>query len=90
VLCLVIIDTTILGLYMLIEGVRGKLEVERVVNRENPQDIIGVSKFLRRIDSVVLTLVEIQSTFFEKKLVVMSSPITILLAMPFGSSPANC
>ena len=45
-----VIDTTILGLYMLIEGVRGQLEVKRVMNRENPEDIIGVSEFLRRID----------------------------------------
>jgi len=90
VLCLVVIDISILGLYMLVEGVRGQLEVQRVMNREKPEDIIGVSKFLRRIDSVALTLVEIQSAFFEKKLVVMSSPITILLAMQFGSSLANC
>jgi len=37
---------------MLVEGVRGQLEVKRVMNRENPEDIIGVRKFLRRIDNV--------------------------------------
>ena len=49
-LCLVVIDISILGLYMLIEGVRGQLEATRVMNRENPEDIIGVSDFLRRMD----------------------------------------
>ena len=47
VLCLVVIDISILGLYMLVEGVRGQLEATRVKNMENPEDITGVSKFLR-------------------------------------------
>ena len=65
---------------MLVEGVRGQLEVKQVMNREKPEDIIGVSEFLRTVDllfNVTLNLVEIQSAFFEKNFMVISSPITI-------------
>ena len=56
------------------------MEVKQVMNRENPEDIIGVSEFLRTVDllfNVTLNLVEIQSVFFEKNFMVISSPITI-------------
>ena len=43
----------ILGGYMLVEGVRGQLEVRRVTNRENPEDMIGVSGSLRRISFIM-------------------------------------
>ena len=54
VLCLVVIDVFILGLYMLVEGARGQLHVRRIKNRENPEDIIGVSGFLRKICSIAM------------------------------------
>ena len=43
VLVLVIIDVIIIGGYLLVEGVRDQLVVDKVLNRENPQDVIGVS-----------------------------------------------
>ena len=46
-LFLVVIDISILGLYKLVDGVRGQLEAKQIVNRENPEDMIGVSEFLR-------------------------------------------
>lgn len=43
VLVLVIIDAIIIGGYLLVEGIRHQLVVDKVLNRENPQDVIGVS-----------------------------------------------
>ena len=43
VLCLVVIDVLILGMNLLILGVKGELEVGRVANRENPEELRGVS-----------------------------------------------
>ena len=43
VLVLVIIDVVIILGYLVAEGIRDQLVVERVPNRENPQDTIGVS-----------------------------------------------
>jgi len=48
VLSLVVIDISILGLYIFVDGVRGQLEANRIVNRENPEDVIGVSEILRK------------------------------------------
>ena len=48
VLSLVVIDICILGLYMLVDGVRGQLKANRIENRENPEDTIGVSECLRK------------------------------------------
>ena len=42
-LALVIIDIFIIGLYMLVEGVRGHLIVEEVPNRDHPEETTGVS-----------------------------------------------
>ena len=42
VLALVVIDAVIIGMYTIVEGVRNQLEVEKVLNRENPQEITGV------------------------------------------------
>ena len=46
VLCLVLIDLAILGTYTLVEGLRGNLGVERITNREFPEETIGVSHVL--------------------------------------------
>ena len=43
VLVLVIIDAVIIGFYLVVEGIRDQLVVEKVLNRENSEDIIGVS-----------------------------------------------
>ena len=43
VLALVVVDVVILMTYTIVEGVKGNLEPMRVVNAENPHDIIGVS-----------------------------------------------
>ena len=43
VLALVIIDVVIIGTYMVVEGARNRLVAERVLNREHPQEITGVS-----------------------------------------------
>ena len=40
---LVVLDVIIIGLYLLIAGLRGDLGVDLVPNRENPVDLIGVS-----------------------------------------------
>ena len=53
VLLLAVIDVSILGLYMLVDGVRGQLGATRIVNRENPEDMIGVSEFQERLSSEV-------------------------------------
>ena len=42
------IDISILGPYILVDGVRGQLEANRIVNRENPEDVIGVSEIPRK------------------------------------------
>ena len=42
VLCLVIIDLIILGVYTMIEAIRGNLGVKRIANREMPEETIGV------------------------------------------------
>lgn len=44
-LALVIIDVVIIGLYMIIEGARGSLVVKKVLNREHPEEIVGVSMY---------------------------------------------
>lgn len=44
---LVIIDIVILTSYNVVEGIRGNLVATRVANRENPQDLLGVSLFGR-------------------------------------------
>ena len=43
VLVLVIIDAVIIGCYLVVEGIRDQLVVEKVLNRENSEDVIGVS-----------------------------------------------
>ena len=43
VAALLVVDLTILVMYTIVEGVRGNLVVQRVVSRENPMDISGVS-----------------------------------------------
>ena len=43
VLVLVIIDAVIIGCYLVVEGIRDQLVVEKVLNRENSKDVIGVS-----------------------------------------------
>ena len=43
VVCLVLIDLAILGIYTLVEGVRSNLDVKRIPNREFSQETIGVS-----------------------------------------------
>ena len=43
VLLLVVIDLIILSTYTAVEGARGNLSAQRVTNRENPEDITGVS-----------------------------------------------
>ena len=40
---LVAIDLTILVIYTLVEGVKGRLGAEQVENRENPMSMDGVS-----------------------------------------------
>ena len=42
VLLLVVIDLIVLITYTAVEGARGNLSTQRVTNRENPEDIIGV------------------------------------------------
>ena len=46
IVCLVVVDVTILGLYMLVEGFRGQLRAVLEYSRENSEDIVGV----RQID----------------------------------------
>lgn len=52
VLVMVLLDIAILLVYMAVEGARGNLEATRVRNRENPDDVLGVSgltyKYYRR------------------------------------------
>ena len=43
VLCLLIADVLILGVYLLVEGVKGELTTRLIPNREHPKDTIGVS-----------------------------------------------
>ena len=43
VLALVVVDVVILLTYTIVEGINGNLEPMKVVNAENPNDIIGVS-----------------------------------------------
>ena len=43
VLCLVVIDVVILGVYTLTEGLRGNLGVRLTTNRELPEESVGVS-----------------------------------------------
>ena len=45
VLCLVVIDIVILGVYTVAEAVRGNLGVRDTPNREQPQVTPGVSMF---------------------------------------------
>ena len=40
---LVVLDVAILSIYTLVEGIRGQLSSNKVPNRENTEDIIGVS-----------------------------------------------
>ena len=40
---MVLLDIAILLVYMAVEGARGNLEATRVRNRENPDDVLGVS-----------------------------------------------
>ena len=44
VLCLVVIDVAILGVYTLIEGLKGNLGVKLIMNRELPRETVGVSE----------------------------------------------
>ena len=43
VLCLVIIDVFILGIYTVNEGAKGNLGVKLISNRELPEETIGVT-----------------------------------------------
>ena len=43
VLSLVVIDLVILGVYTLVEGLRGNLGVKLTTNRELPEETFGVS-----------------------------------------------
>ena len=42
IVCLVVVDVTILGLYMLVEGFRGHLRAVLEYSREDSEDIVGV------------------------------------------------
>ena len=53
VLCLVIADVLILGVYLLVEGVKGHLGTNLILSREHPQDIIGVSVLFLLLNSYV-------------------------------------
>lgn len=44
VFCLVIVDLIILVTYTISQGVLNNLASERVVNKENPEDRVGVSQ----------------------------------------------
>ena len=46
VLGLIVIDLFILTTYTATEEAKGELGVERISNRENPQDIIGVRQIM--------------------------------------------
>ena len=41
---MVLLDVAILLVYMAVEGARGNLVATRVRNRENPDDVLGVSR----------------------------------------------
>ena len=43
VVALLVIDVVIIGVYTIMEGVSGHLHVEQVLNRENQEEIKGVS-----------------------------------------------
>lgn len=45
VLCLVVIDVAILGIFTTVEGRRGELGVKKTSNKENMEDTIGVHHF---------------------------------------------
>lgn len=49
VLCLVIIDLIILGMYTVIESIRGNLGVKTISNREMPEETIGVCFIFIRV-----------------------------------------
>ena len=38
---------------MLVDGVRGQLRAKRVMNREHPEDMFGVSEFLRKKNNII-------------------------------------
>ena len=44
VLLLVLTDVLILGVFLLVEGVKGELYTDRIINREHPREVIGVSQ----------------------------------------------
>ncbi len=46
ILLMVVVDLVILGVYTLVEGVKGNLKAERIKNEEDPEDVIGVSQSL--------------------------------------------
>ena len=46
VLLLCVVDLIILVVYTAVEGARGNLEAKRVINKENPMEIRGVSLIL--------------------------------------------
>lgn len=48
VLILVIFDVVIIGTYMIIEIARENLMVDKVLNREHPEEVTGVSMCLSR------------------------------------------
>lgn len=43
VLALIVIDIVIIMIYIITEGVSNRLVVEKVLNRDNSEDITGVS-----------------------------------------------
>ena len=47
VLCLVVIDVAILGIFTTVEGTRGELGVKKTSNKENMEDTIGVHHFCK-------------------------------------------
>ena len=49
---LVAIDVIILTTYNVVEGLKGNLVAERVINPENPEDLSGVSN--DRVSSILL------------------------------------
>ncbi len=60
VLVLVMVDLVILVVYTVVEGARGNLEAERIKNRENSQDVEGVSSMSTAFLSSHFLLLRIQ------------------------------
>ncbi len=51
ILLLVVVDVVILTMYVVVEGARGRLEATRTRNKENEEDVEGVSQSIDHIPS---------------------------------------